>query len=273
MRRTVLCVLASAVLLTACGQPEVERAQGVNPVSVAAARAKTLKTVYMDMTMTSELSGQAFTATGTGGSSLRTKRGYFDMKADLPVTGSSPGAGNITTVYAGRIVYLRSGALQGLLPPGKSWIRMDLDKMEEGAGWGFAFGQMGDANPAEMLEYLEAVGDIEESGSAEVRGVPTTHYVGTIDLDRLVSEYPESAESVERMRQMGLESIPIEVWIDESGLPRRMLQTSAMKDQSQAGSTLGATTIEMEFFDYGKPVKVTIPPASKVVDAGDVFPR
>ena len=272
MRRIAAGLLVTG-LLVGCGQPGSRQ---INPVTASADAAEAQSSAYVHLEVTTGFGGTEFTVFGDGGSDLVGDRGFMNMKADLPASAATAGmTEGIRTVYSGHLVYMRSALFAGKLPPGKTWIKLDLEKL--GDKTGFDYSQlaqmgMGESDPTQMLEFLRAVSDgIEEAGSEEVRGVPTTHYRGSISLDRLAEELGEpGADFVDRLRQMGLESIPVEVWIDDEGLPRRMSYALTFSSQETTGQ--GASTeLVMEFFDYGKEVTVRIPPARKVADAADLF--
>ena len=81
----------------------------------------------------------------------------------------------------------------------------------------------------EILDYLRAVsGAIETDGTEELRGVETTHYYAIVDLLR----YEKIAPPAEREKvrallgevvdEPGLGEIPMDVWVDELGLVRKL---------------------------------------------------
>jgi hypothetical protein len=148
---------------------------------------------------------------------------------------------------------------------------MDLQKAGAKAGLDLSsFTQGGTGNPADQLKYLRAVsGKAKKVGTEEVRGTKTTHYRVTVDLDKYPDLAPKGQRAklrtqVKRLEQLiGAKSYPAEVWIDSKQLVRRMSLTMPMK---AAGTTRTTMHMTMEFFDFGAPVDVTIPPADQVVD-------
>ena len=104
----------------------------------------------------------------------------------------------------------------------------------------------------------------------EVRGVSTTHYRTSVDLTKYAKLVPESQrEQVSSMldelvQQTGLREIPVDVWVGEDGLVRRLELTMTM---TQPGSTqTAAASMSYEMFDYGEPVHITLPLPSETVD-------
>ena len=59
-------------------------------------------------------------------------------------------------------------------------------------------------------------------GKEDVRGVETTHYKGTIDLEEAVANAPaEQREQLERLlEQSSVTDLPAEAWIDGDGYLR-----------------------------------------------------
>jgi hypothetical protein len=160
------------------------------------------------------------------------------------------------------------------LPAGKEWIGLDLDK---------ALGQMGmggldftaQQDPAKVLQYLRSAGmDVREDGAATVRGVETTRYVGEMDFRKVLEagleesgmskqEQEEFREGMQRMLEtMESAAIPIEVFIGEDGLLRRI--TMEM-DMAVEGERIDMS-MQMDYFDFGVAVDVEAPPASSVID-------
>jgi hypothetical protein len=141
----------------------------------------------------------------------------------------------------GAVMYMHSSQF-GSLPGGGEWMKLDL-----------SFGEELDTpvpvtgDPKGELEILEGVTGVRNLGKEDVRGVPTTHYRGTIGA----SEKEGSP-------------LPLEVWIDADGLVRRMRMV-----QSQPQDGGGSTTIDMriDFFDFGIEPEIDVPDPGEVFDA------
>jgi hypothetical protein len=209
----------------------------------------------------------------------------------LPSAGATAGStplGDLTSpmdvVTDGGRAYLNLGGLGRLLgvPPDRPWVALDDPSQATGLT-----GAAGD--PAQALGQLRAItGDVSAQGTEEVQGVPTTQYTATLRLaDVLAGVAPSEREAVDRaVAASGLDlsslAVPLGVWIDGEGLPRRLTMDLAPVLSSVAGATgaggnagvaaavgaLGTTTIE--FSHWGEPVTVTVPPPAQVVDARDV---
>jgi hypothetical protein len=118
---------------------------------------------------------------------------------------------------------------------------------------------------------------LEEQGSEEVRGVETTHYAGEIDMGAVFEQAREQFEDIDEDAlgefgtvvdseaaieefedQFGEEPVPVEVWIDDDGLTRRMQMSFEIE-----GETVTQT---IEMFDFGEPVDIEVPDEADSVD-------
>lgn len=114
-------------------------------------------------------------------------------------------------------------------------------------------------DPTTYLDLLEAVAsDIDEVGSERVRGVPTTHYRFDVDPTKLESESPQFG--ADTLSAVGIETLPLDVWVDEDDLPRRI--------RMALGASGSDIKVDIEMFDYGEPVDVEAPPENLVTRAG-----
>jgi hypothetical protein len=186
-----------------------------------------------------------------------------------------PSAWKIEAVQDGTVSYVRFPALDEQLPSGKSWIRTDS---HTAAGQGFdvsQFDQFTSNDPRELLDFLQDVsGEIETVGSEVLRGVRTTHYRATLDPLEYAKLAPAEKQQelqslVEQMAaQAGLATIPVDVWLDESGLVRKL--TMVFSATQPGTSERSDVSMTFELYDYGDRVDIDLPPESEVVDASAV---
>jgi hypothetical protein len=64
----------------------------------------------------------------------------------------------------------------------------------------------------------------------------------------------------------GITELPMDVWIDNDGLPRKLDYSISAKVSGQSVKT----TLEMELSDYGVDVNVSAPPSSQVTDLANL---
>jgi hypothetical protein len=117
-------------------------------------------------------------------------------------------------------------------------------------------------DPARLLAFLRGVSDeVSETGREEVRGVSTTRYDGTIDLERVVEraaagelEREELRSELDLLRELGIEdTVRFAAWIDGDGVARRVRLASG-----------GRPTTVVEFYDFGVEVAVSQPPTDQI---------
>jgi len=146
------------------------------------------------------------------------------------------------------------------VPAGTEWVRADLSQL---AGESLAELREFNPSPDDRLQFLRAAGaGLERVGPADVRGVQTTHFRGTVDLRQperaWLGTVPERHRAaiegeLDRATGAGVESMPLEAWLDADGRLRRMVVTFDI-------GTRGETTLEL--WDFGTEVEVDAPTAN-----------
>lgn len=201
---------------------------------------------------------ESFTVTGEGVFDAETGRSRMFMTFPNPASGDSI---EMEVVGEEPVIYMRS-SMFGSLPGGHEWMAFDISL---GQGLDMPLPANGDARGE--LELLEAAtGDVRKLGKADVRGVPTTRYGGTITV----------AEQAERLREQGAEKLAsvverqgapgqFEAWIDADGLVRRMRVLSSQPQEGTDRST--NMDMRMDFFDFGPAPEIDVPGSSEVFDA------
>jgi hypothetical protein len=292
----VLAVLGLAGALAGCGGGASTTTSG-EPISVeqlsqaaAASADATSGRFSFSLDMTVPGTTEPFAFSGEGAFDARANRAAIsidlssvarvigDMFPGLGASTDAPDFGDpdvwqIDALQDGDVVYMRFPVLSSELPAGKSWVRLDVAQALEKQGFNLPeLQELTGNDPRKMLDFLRAASDeIETIGTEELRGVRTTHYRATVNLadyDKLVpADKREELRSMfgEMIEQTGLGEIPVDVWLDDFGLVRR-LDMSMTATQPGTAEFLDAT-MTFELFDYGKEVDVQPPPAAEVVDA------
>jgi hypothetical protein len=270
MTRVLLALqlVALAVGLTACGGD----ALAIDPVANAAAKTVESGSSRVEFTISMDAAGESVDMTGSGAFDYQSARGEATYRMQLPMFGEV----GMDMRMVGTKVFVRlPEALSGGLTGGKEWVGVDVGKSLEQAGLGgLDFTQQQD--PAQMLQYLRAASSgVTEAGSATVRGVETTRYIGRLDFRKALDAGIEKLEltPAERQRarqgmkqmldQLGGDGVPFEVFVDEDGLLRRMTMDMSMAIEGERVSM----DMRMDYFDFGVDVNVQAPPASDVYDA------
>ncbi|HVW79963.1 MAG TPA: hypothetical protein VHB69_03360 [Mycobacteriales bacterium] len=195
-------------------------------------------------TMTVDVSAQGHqeTVDMQGATSRDGRQGSFTM--------TGPGIAESAVVDRG-IVYVSVPPAALSLNDGKPWIGV------RSVAPTVAEQQLGASGPAAMLESLAEVGGtVKDEGEQTVQGVPTTEYSVTVNVSQaLASEDPELAKSLD-LDGMGIGELPMTIWIDRQGLPRRMAIATTFN---------GVSLDEVANFTPAASVPdVQVPPASQV---------
>lgn len=204
----------------------------------------------------------------TGDASFDFATQAFAMTMDL----NAPGTAGFGTEmrFVDGVMYMRMPTELGAPTP---WISLDIAAV---AGEDVLAELTAGSDVTQTLHYLRGAGDVTEVGREEVRGAPTTHYRADVDLGKAADLVPgdERAQfeaAVEQFETMaGRTSMPVDVWIDDAGLPRRMnyrieMDGGAFGDQLPGDGTL-TMSFSMDVYDYGQPVSVSAPPPNQVTD-------
>jgi hypothetical protein len=265
MRSLALLALLAA-LVAGCGANEA----ATDPFAEAAAKTDAAKSMRIEMTVTTPVVPGAepveIEATGVADGD----RASMSMTMP-PVQGVD--LGEIEVRMLGTVMYMRMAFLEEAGPDVKPWVEIDLRTAgkEAGVDIGALLELSKQSDPTQALDFLRAAGEVEEVGQAEVRGVPTTHYRGTIDFEKYADELeqkdgvgPAAARALrEVVRQTGQKTVPMELWVDGDSLVRRMKWEQAVPGTGGQPTTTATST--MELFDFGADVEVERPPADETM--------
>jgi len=208
-------------------------------------------------------SDQRLVMHGTGAYNGRTTRSRQTMAMDVP---GSAAQLHVEAVGDKRMVYMRSKLFSAGLPPGDRWLAFGV-----GLGRSAETAMAGSTDSQGQLEMLEAAsGDVEQIGEEELRGVETKRYRGSIDLNRYADSLrnegkPTAAGEYEQLASLMPTPIPVEAWLDDAGLLRRMRMV--MDVPSDPGAAPVKMDLTLEFFDFGIAPKVKLPDPSEVFDS------
>jgi hypothetical protein len=261
----VLAVTGLAVGLTACGV-----SNSIDPVAAAATKSQSAGGFKTSLKLSMTANGRRLTMTGHG--TFGDKQGELDLDMpDLLGQLGAPSGMDMTmkalylTEDGDPVMYMQLGLLAGQLPGGKTWVRIDLAKAGKAAG--IDLGQlMGGAgqNPSDWLALLRANGEFSEVGHEAVGGADTTHYHGTVDLQKAAGGDGPAAPAIKRLLDLGAPTTyPLDVWVDDAGYIR---QFELSYDETLSGNTV-SMSMTMSMSDYGTAVDVSAPPADQVFDA------
>jgi hypothetical protein len=273
--RKGLLLIAVALLSIACGDATpTSNAEAAR--SLAGASSATLEQSSSRVAVSVSLDSSN-DAPGLGGYRAEgafdydSKRGHMTVDlGQLPVAAGTD-SGNVEVIFDRRIIYMKLPGLQESAPIGKPWVRIDVEELQRQSGATAQFDAFGQADPSQYLQFLQGAGEVEELGSATVRGVETTHYSTVVDLDDALKQAPsEMRESLSRaIEASGSKRVPVNAWVDSDGLLRRVRYSFDGSEQTGGRSS----TITVDLFDFGTSVRVNPPPADQVMDLADILSK
>jgi len=280
-----------AALAAGCGGASTSApARQLSSLASVAERTAAADTVRFDLALEMTFPGApepfAFSMDGAFDSALERAQMTIDLSSVMSMIGAlggslggelsgelgSPDDWKLETIMDGEVVYVKVPKFAAdQVPGGKTWVKGDLDTLSQAGGSSLDLGSFGGGDPRELLQFLEAVSDdLETVGRESQRGVDTTHYRATVDLAELLemSAGKQAASALggldQMLEQSGLASIPIDVWVDDDDLLRRLDLELSM---SQPGQGEAEASMTFELYDYGKPLFIELPAPADVADA------
>jgi hypothetical protein len=266
--KKLLLSLTTLSILVSC-------AEGGTPVSPRDAVLDAMTAVYeagsyhQELRMSMSAEGQSFAIAAEADVDNATKQAAMTM--DLGLMG-----GEMEMVMDDGVIYMRSPAFEGAPTP---WVSLDPSKMDPAAAAQFGGFGAGTTDPSAYAGLFAGVFDVKASGDADIDGIATTRYTGTIDLQKVLEGFAdvvgEDADAktteqleaaVEQFEALGIDGkIPFQIWIDDEGLPRRQRITMDFGDLVPGA---GEAQMEMtvDYSAFGEPVDVDLPKASEVTD-------
>lgn len=267
-RRAWLPAVVAAAVLAAVGGGYVAlnggSSSGTSYVNAAAivhgtsARATQAGTSSLDLTMDMSIQGHDVTATGDGAFDYRKHRGRMDINL--------AGFGTMQEVITRHAIYMRMpDAMAGALTAatgGKPWLELRFSALKTaGIDMSKLMNSNPTADPASLLRVLSGSTGVTQSGTETIDGVPTTKYSATSSVaDLLRAEGMTDVVDPSKLPAgMGNSQMHFDVWVDHTGLARRLSMTMDL-----AG--MGTMSMTMHFYGFGDPVTVIVPPQSIVAD-------
>ncbi len=221
--------------------------------------------VAMEVAFTS--GGTPSTVTGEGVVDLSQKQGM--LRLDLGALAGSLGTSSVETFLSSEGIFVKLPA--SVLPGNRPWLKLNLAVVASQAGVDVgSLGQLQSADPSQALQFLKgAVDDMSEVGEEQVRGTGTTHYRGTLDLQRAQNEVSSEARPAvsQAIASLGTSRIPADVWIDDDGRMRKM---RFEVDPDRDGPNPPGTA-QFEMFDFGVQADIQPPPLDQVTDLSNVL--
>lgn len=204
--------------------------------------------IHFDMRVDVSGNGQSF----TGGANLD-----MDPRKRIAVgTADIPGVGSIHLEQIGRTAYGPIQADQVALY-NAHWVAVTAEGPLPSTTTG--------ANGLGYLQLLAgADGAVLSFGHETVNGIDTTHYKVTLDLAAAINRVPRNLRTADAsgLAQLGIDTLPIDVWLDGDGSPRQMKVELKIQGVSMK--------MQMDFRPSNDPVTVTAPRPDDVYRVPDV---
>ncbi|HVV36499.1 MAG TPA: LppX_LprAFG lipoprotein [Acidimicrobiales bacterium] len=252
-RRRVLVSVALAAALAAsagaCSKGDAVSVSKDPAAALAAAATRTAEgnSVKLDL---SAKTASLTVATGNGAYDFDKKTGRFTLAGAL--------LSNFDLIFTPDKVYIKT-------PQGpKKWAALTDAELANSGSTSFLASIRSQLDPRETLRNLgSGTKNAKVVGKEKVRGTDTTHVHADVDLsDAAIAKAPVDAQdSLRQARQsLGADSYPIDVWLDGDGRVRRLSYSLTVGEGTQRATT----TVQLEFYDFGKDPGIVIPPASDV---------
>jgi hypothetical protein len=270
VKKILASVAVSSVLLAACAKgPAPAPVNPKDAVLDSMAAVYEAGTLHENLKMSVSSAGESLSISGEADVDNEHRR--VDMTMDLGMLG-----GEMEILMDGGVMYMRAPMFQDA---GTDWVSMDPSKMDPAAAAQFGGFGAGTTDPSAYVGLFAGVFDVKVSGTQELKGVPTTRYVGTIDLKKVLKGFADVVgkdvdaatkkqlkAAVKQFESLGIdEKIPFEIWIDAEGLPRRQRITMDF-GKLIPGAEEASMEMTVDFSDFGKPVDIQIPDPSEVTD-------
>jgi hypothetical protein len=208
-------------------------------------------------------------------SDLSNRRGTYSVQ--LPA-----GGGTVEAVQEGAIVYEKLPSGLAAEAGGKQWLKVDtvaLLKRTTGIDISSVLTQSSSGDPTAALSYLQGASrDTHKVGNETIRGTTTTHYAGTLDLNKAANDTADPARKTtlqQTAKLMGTASLPADVWVDGNGRTRRTRYQLDLSKMNLPGATTkpsGVETTTIELYDFGVAfVPPPLPPDDQVADLNQIL--
>ncbi|BCJ30873.1 hypothetical protein AB0I55_15850 [Actinocatenispora sera] len=201
-------------------------------IAVQQAYGKTTDAKTAKISATTKITGGSAAGTTTMSGVVR-----FDPPAEQVTV--QTGGRQIEAIMVDGYEYLKTGS---------SWRKIDISSLTDGAPM----------DPTQALTYLQgASSSVTKLGTRTIRGTKVTGYKATVDLKKAAAKQGAKAqEALTKLSEHGVDSIPVEVWLDPAGRVVREHSTLTMTGVGDGSMTVDSTT---DLSDYGTPVHISAP--------------
>jgi hypothetical protein len=196
-----------------------------------------------------------------------------DLSELLAAGGADDVDGEMESVVDGTISYLRSPFFTAMVGAPTPWIRIDPAALESVTGMDMSqLSGLTSNDPNAQLAFLAGVveGSVEELGAGEVRGTPTTRFRAKVDLRKAAEDagaVTDPAQFEQFVATLGGSDLAVEVELDDDDRVRLLSYEHQLPTETGGGRQ----QIELEYFDFGADVDISLPPDDQVTDLTELF--
>lgn len=211
------------------------------------------------------------TATGDGQGLFAGEDSKMAMTFSMDMSALGQGTMNMEMRLLDNTMYMKLPQGVPGADPNKPWVEMDLAKMSAMSGMNPSQ-IMEQSDPVKALQLFKDSGEITATEESEIDGAPATKYTIDVDFAKLMSLYGGSMGQLGQMRGLDIDTLPVQVWINEENLPVQyrfdmseiLNQAAKSTGQMPKGVSFDGSQFTMTYSDWGTPVSIEAPPASQV---------
>jgi len=211
------------------------------------------------------------TATGNGQGLFAGKDSEMAMTFSMDMSALGQGTMKMEMRLLDNTMYMKLPQGVPGADPAKPWVKMDLAKMSAMSGMDPSQ-MMEQSDPSQALQMLKDSGEITATEQTQIDGAPATKYTIDVDFAKMMSQYGGSMGQLGQMRGLDIDTVPVQVWINEDDLPVQFtidmskILNQAVKASGQVpkGINFDGAHITTTYSDWGTPVSIEAPPASQV---------
>jgi hypothetical protein len=278
--------LAAGALAAGCGGDDVD-SDTIAEAARATADRGGMKTEFKSITSLTgaPVAGLPISASGTEDPKRRHATYRVDMSSHagvIPDAGDDPADFRGRLMRRGPVMYTsmpfmtkglaRDNGLEG------HWFEIDLRAAPNTTSDPMAaLISSSQQSPGQVFDYALAATTTERVGEEKLDGVDTTHWRGELEFDRLPQVVPKDerlsveggAESLAEITDS--DSSPVDAWIDEQGLLRRIRVKHRFVKTPDGKKTDGTLDMDARFSAFGTRVEVKPPPADDVITIAELI--
>jgi hypothetical protein len=169
----------------------------------------------------------AMTVPGAGAIDASGDMKFAGDKSAVRMTMSLPSIGDMSMVVVDGTFYLKLPAELAGVTGGsadKPWTRIDLNGDDPIAKSLGSTADLADqSDPSAMIDKIKSAGTITKVTREQLNGEQTTHYTITVDVPKMVDTMGTDDAQKQAMSQLGVQSMPFDIWVNSDNLPVRII--------------------------------------------------